>query len=49
MPTLQFDLVTALLGADSLTLYYRGVSGMAAEVFFFDTLQRVVRASAHYA
>jgi hypothetical protein len=48
-PTLHFELVTTLLGADSLTLYYRGVRGMAAEVFFFDAQLCVVRTCAHYA
>lgn len=52
-PTLRFELVTTLVGADSVTLYYRsnrgGSSGLAAEVFFFDGAGTVVRAAAHYA
>ena len=47
-PTLHFELVTTLLGADSITLYYRGVRGLAAEVFFFDEHGHVGRAAAHY-
>ncbi len=50
MPDLHFQLVSTLVGAHSLTLYYRGARGMAAEVFFFDTDgHRVVKAAAHYA
>ena len=47
-PSLRFEPVQTLVGADSLTIYYRGVRGMAAEVFFFGHDQRVVRAAAHY-
>lgn len=49
MPDLHFELREILLGADSLTLYYRGARGMAAEVFQFDDRGQVVRAAAHYA
>lgn len=49
MPELRFELVTTLIGAHSLTLYYRGARGMAAEVFFFAADGRVQRAAAHYA
>lgn len=48
MPTLRFELVQTLIGADSVTVYYRGVRGMAAEVFFFDQDGLVHRAAAHY-
>jgi len=48
MPTLRFELVQTLIGVESVTLYYRGVRGMAAEVFFFGPDQRVIRAAAHY-
>lgn len=50
-PTLRFELVTTLVGADSVTLYYRSnrSGGLAAEVFFFDAGGTVVRAAAHYA
>lgn len=49
MPTLRFELVQTLLGAESVTIYYRGVRGMAAEVFFFDAKGEVVKSCAHYA
>jgi ketosteroid isomerase-like protein len=48
LPTLRFELVETLLGADSITLYYKGVRGMAAEVFVFDEQGRVRKAMAHY-
>lgn len=53
-PALRFELLTTLVGADSVTLYYRshrggGTSVLAAEVFFFDATGTVVRAAAHYA
>lgn len=48
MPELRFELRQTLVGADSVTLYYRGVRGMAAEVFFFGPDGRVVKAAAHY-
>lgn len=48
MPTLRFELVQMLAGADSVILYYRGVRGMAAEVFFFGPDHLVQRAAAHY-
>ena len=49
IPELHFELVTTLLGVDSITLYYKGARGMAAEVFYFDSARQVVRACAHYA
>ena len=48
MPELRFELVDVLVGMGSVTLYYRGARGMAAEVFEFDEQGLVVRASAHY-
>lgn len=48
MPALRFELVQTLVGADSVTIYYRGVRGMAAEVFFFGPDHLVLRAAAHY-
>lgn len=47
-PGLRFEHVQTLIGADSVTIYYRGVTGMAAEVFFFGPDHLVHRASAHY-
>jgi hypothetical protein len=50
MPDLHFQLVATLVGARSITLYYRGARGMAAEVFFFGSDgHKVVKAAAHYA
>ncbi len=48
MPTLHFDLLQVLVGAESVTIYYRGVRGLAAEVFFFNEKGLVVQACAHY-
>ncbi len=48
IPTLKFELVQTLVGVDSVTIYYRGVRGMAAEVFFFGQNNLVHRAAAHY-
>lgn len=48
MPTLHFEPVQTLVGAESVTIYYRGVRGMAAEVFFFNADGLVVKACAHY-
>lgn len=48
-PHLRFELVSVLLGSDSITLYYSGPRGMAAEVFFFNASHKVARACAHYA
>jgi SnoaL-like domain len=47
-PDLHFELVSTLLGVDSVTIYYKGVRGMAAEVFFFDGDRKVTKAYAHY-
>ena len=48
MPDLRFELLDTLAGADSVVVYYHGVSGTAAEVFFFDTRGKVTKAFAHY-
>ncbi len=47
-PTLHFELVSTLIGVESITLYYRGARGMAAEVFFFNSDNQVYKACAHY-
>lgn len=47
-PELRFELIETFVGADSVVLYYRGVRGPAAEVFFFGADGQVVRASANY-
>jgi ketosteroid isomerase-like protein len=48
MPALHFELLQVLVGTDSVTIYYRGVRGLAAEVFFFNEGGLVVKACAHY-
>ena len=49
IPDLRFELLTTLIGVNSITLYYRGHRGMSAEVFHFSHDRKVVRAYAHYA
>ena len=49
IPDLRFELVSTLIGVDSLALCYRGARGMAAEVFHFGPDRKVIRAYAHYA
>jgi hypothetical protein len=46
-PNLHFELIEALVGLDSVVIYYRGARGMAAEVFFFNEAELVTRAHAH--
>ncbi len=48
-PALHFELQDTLIGVNSITLYYRGVRGAAAEVFHFNAAGLVTRAYAHYA
>jgi len=48
-PDLRFELLSTLIGVNSITLHYRSVRGSAAEVFHFGPDQKVVRAYAHYA
>jgi hypothetical protein len=41
-PDLHFDLVSVLVGANSITLHYKGAHGRhLAEVFHFDAEQKV--------
>src|SRR5262245_31681453 len=35
IPDLRFELVTTLIGVNSITLYYKGTPGLSAEVFHF--------------
>lgn len=50
IPDLKFELQSILIGVQSITLYYKGARGrLAAEVFHFDTDQKVFKAFAHYA
>jgi hypothetical protein len=47
-PALRFELLQVLTGAESITIYYRGVRGLAAEVLFFNEQNQVFKACAHY-
>lgn len=49
MPHLHFDLISVLVGIDSVVINYHGARGLASEVFYFDDAGLVVRACAHYA
>lgn len=49
IPDLHFELLDILVGVGSITLYYQGARGRAAEVFHFGADGKVIRASAHYA
>jgi ketosteroid isomerase-like protein len=49
IPDLHFELISALAGVTSITLYYKSAHGrLAAEVFHFDADRKVARAVAHY-
>lgn len=49
IPDLRFELISTLVGVNSITLYYKGARGPAAEVFHLGPDQKVVKAFAHYA
>jgi hypothetical protein len=46
---LRFELLAALAGTDSVTVYYGGHRGLAAEVLHFGPGGKVRAAFAHYA
>jgi hypothetical protein len=48
IPDLRFELLATLVGVNSITIYYKGVRGLAAEVFHFNADRKVIRAFAHY-
>lgn len=49
IPDLQFELISILVGIQSITLYYKGARGrMSAEVFFFNADGKVSKVFAHY-
>jgi len=49
IPNLKFELLSVLVGVDSITLFYVGAHGrLAAEVFHFGSDRKVVKAFAHY-
>ena len=47
-PDLRFEMVTALAGVDSVTIYYEGHRGLCAEVLHFGPSGKVRAAFAHY-
>lgn len=50
IPDLHFELVSTLIGVNSITLYYKGArERLAAEVFHFGPDKKVQKAFAHYA
>jgi len=49
IPDLHFELKEVLAGVDSVTLYYQGHRGIAAEVFMFNSTGKVKKALACYA
>ena len=49
IPNLRFELLAALDGVNSITVYYRGHRGLAAEVLHFSASGKVREAFAHYA
>lgn len=48
VPNLHFELLAVLTGVNSITIYYHGVSGPAAEVFHINRDGKVAKAYAHY-
>ena len=49
VPNLRFELISVLVGASSVVVYYQTSFGRtAAEVFFFNEQGLVERAAAHY-
>ena len=50
VPDVHFELISILVGVQSITLYYKGARDrMSAEVFFFNAQGKVIKAIAHYA
>ena len=47
-PQLNFEKQHVLVGANSVTIIYNGVSGLSAEVFHFNPSGKVNAAYAHY-
>ena len=45
---LHFELISTLVGVNSITLYYKGTRGLTAEVFHFTAAGKIARAYAHY-
>ena len=50
MPDLKFELLSVLIGVNSITVNYLGARGrQSAEIFYFGTNRQVIKAVAHYA
>jgi ketosteroid isomerase-like protein len=50
VPDLKFELLSVLVGVNSVTINYLGLRGrLSAEVFHLDAHNKVIRAFAHYA
>ena len=49
IPDFRVELLLTLIGVNSITLYYKGARGLAAEVFHFGPDKKVLRAYAHFA
>ena len=49
IPNLRFELLAALAGVNSITVYYQGHRGLAAEVLHLNASGKVKEAFAHYA
>ena len=48
IPDLHFELISTLVGVNSIMLYYKSARGLSAEVFHFNRDGKVTRAYAHY-
>lgn len=49
IPDLHFELISTLVGVNSITIHYKGARGrLAAEVFHFGPYGKVVQVFAHY-
>jgi hypothetical protein len=48
MPNLHFDLISILIGVDTITLYHKGHRGLSAEVFHFNAASQVTESFTHY-
>lgn len=49
MPALHFELISCLIGTDSLILYYQSTNGLCAEWLRLNDAGLVIEAAAHYA
>jgi SnoaL-like domain len=47
-PNLHFKIIQTFISSDSIIIFYEAVSGLVAEVFFFDDDGLVIKAAANY-